>query len=65
MEKVAIPMLHYEITHCWDTLSTNETKNAVLATVLVAEYVPSSEALKKLVTAVRDRLADAVADLVV
>ena len=65
VEKVAIPILHYEVTHCWDTLSTKETKNVVLATVLVAEYVPSSEALKNLVTTVRDRLDDAVADLVV
>ncbi|KAL8139895.1 hypothetical protein V2J09_005916 [Rumex salicifolius] len=65
VEKVAVPILDFEITHCWDILSSKETKNAVLATVMVAEYVPSSEALKKLVASIRDRLDDAVADLVV
>ncbi|KAK9277731.1 hypothetical protein L1049_007278 [Liquidambar formosana] len=66
VEKVALPILHHEIVHCWDMLSTKETKNAVFATSLVTTYVPaSSEALGELVVAIRTRLADAVADLMV
>ena len=66
VEKVALPILHHEIVHCWDMLSTRETKNAVTATVLVTNYVPtSSEALSDLLVAIRTRLADAVANLTV
>lgn len=66
VEKVALPILHHEIAHCWDMLSTQETKNAVNATNLVTNYVPaSSEALSDLLVAVRTRLADAVANLTV
>lgn len=66
VEKVAIPILHHEISHCWDMLSTRETKYAVTATNLVFRYVPlSSKSLGELVTALRDRLTDAVADLMV
>ncbi|XP_050234808.1 transcriptional repressor ILP1 [Mercurialis annua] len=64
--KVAIPILHHEIAHCWDILSTRETENAVSATNLVTDYVPpSSEALAELLVAIRTRLADAVADIMV
>ncbi|CAL5399571.1 unnamed protein product [Camellia sinensis] len=66
VEKVAVPILHHEIAHCWDMLSTHETKNAVSATDLVVRYVPaSSEALVELVAVLHDRLADAIAKLMV
>ncbi|KAF2312321.1 hypothetical protein GH714_034199 [Hevea brasiliensis] len=66
VEKVAIPILHHEIAHCWDRLSTQETKNAVYATSLVTNYVPaSSEALAELLVAIHARLADAVANIMV
>ncbi|KAK9127620.1 hypothetical protein Syun_016417 [Stephania yunnanensis] len=66
VEKVAIPILHHQITHCWDPLSTRGTKNAVSATSLVINYVPaSSEALRELLVAIRSRLSDAIADLIV
>ncbi|KAM7484520.1 hypothetical protein LguiA_000529 [Lonicera macranthoides] len=66
VEKVAIPILHHEIAHCWDILSTRETKCAVSATNLVCRYVrPSSKALGKLVTELRERLARAVDDMMV
>ncbi|KAJ0037627.1 hypothetical protein Pint_21939 [Pistacia integerrima] len=66
VEKVALPILHHEIAHCWDMLSTRETKNAVSATSLVVAYVPtSSEALADLLLAIRTRLAEAVSNLTV
>lgn len=66
VEKVALPILHHDIAHCWDMLSTRETKNAVSATSLIINYVPaSSEALKELIATIHDRLAEAVSDLVV
>ena len=66
VEKVALPLLHHEIAHCWDILSSRESKNAVSATTVIINYVPaSSEALKELIAAIRTRLADAVANLVV
>ncbi|KAG5566668.1 hypothetical protein RHGRI_002278 [Rhododendron griersonianum] len=66
VEKVAVPILHHEIAHCWDMLSTRETRNAVLATELVVRYIPaSSESLIELVAVLHDRLADAIGDLVV
>lgn len=66
VEKVAVPILHHEIAHCWDVLSTHETKNAVSATELVVRYVPaSSESLIELVAVLHDRLAESIADLVV
>ncbi|GMH10905.1 hypothetical protein Nepgr_012746 [Nepenthes gracilis] len=64
VEKIALPILHHDIAHCWDMLSTRETKNAVSATSLVVNYVPaSSEALKELIAAIHARLADAVTNL--
>lgn len=66
VEKVALPILHHEIAHCWDMLSMRETKNAVTATSLVINYVSaSSEALSDLLVAIRTCLADAVANLTV
>ena len=66
VEKVALPLLHHEISHCWDILSTQETKNAVSATSLIIDYVPaSSEALTELLITIRTRLSDAVTDIMV
>lgn len=66
VEKVALPILHHEIAHCWDMLSTRETMNAVNATSLVTNYVPaSSEGLSDLLIAIHTCLADAVANLTV
>lgn len=66
VEKVALPILHHEIAHCWDLLSTRVTRNAVSATSLVITYVPaSSEPLQELLATVRTHLADAVAILIV
>ena len=58
VEKVALPILHHEIAHYWDMFSTQETRNAVSATT-------SSEALKKLLRALRTRLAEAVGSIMV
>ncbi|WOH15459.1 hypothetical protein DCAR_0935000 [Daucus carota subsp. sativus] len=66
VEKVAVPILHHQISYCWDMLSTRETEYAVTATSLVFRYVPlSSKALGELVAALRDRLSDAVSELTV
>ncbi|XVF26421.1 hypothetical protein REPUB_Repub14bG0015000 [Reevesia pubescens] len=66
VEKVALPVLDHEISHCWDMLSTQETTNAVSATSLIIDYVPaSSEALAELLVTIHSRLSDAVADIMV
>lgn len=66
VEKVALPILHHEIAHCWDMLSTRETRNAAFATSLITNYVPtSSEALTELLVVIRTRLSGAVEDLTV
>ncbi|KAJ4976043.1 hypothetical protein NE237_001149 [Protea cynaroides] len=66
VEKIALPILHHEIAHCWDMLSTRETKNAVAATNLVINYVPAtSEALRDLLAAIHSRLSEAVTNLIV
>lgn len=66
VEKAALPILRHEIAHCWDMLSLQETRNAVSATALVINYVPTcSEALGELLVAIQTRLADTVANLVV
>lgn len=66
VEKVAVPILQHEITHCWDMLSSKETKCAVSATNLVFRYVPlSSKVVGELVNVLRSRLSDAVANLMV
>lgn len=66
VEKLAVPILYNQLAHCWDMLSTQETKYAVSATNLVLRYVSSSSsAVVNLVATLRDRLADAVANLTV
>ncbi|XP_073055086.1 transcriptional repressor ILP1-like [Primulina eburnea] len=66
VDKLAIPILHHQLSSCWDTLSTLETTNAVSAMNLVVRYVDhSSSALGDLVAVLRDRLTNAVADLMV
>ncbi|GAU34429.1 hypothetical protein TSUD_393820 [Trifolium subterraneum] len=64
VEKVALPILHYEVSHCWDILSQQETMNAIAATKLIVQHVSrESEALADLLVSIRTRLADAVANL--
>ncbi|XP_020219031.1 transcriptional repressor ILP1 [Cajanus cajan] len=66
VEKVALPILHYEISHCWDMLSLQETVNAIAATKLIVQHVShESESLADLLVSIRTRLADAVANLTV
>ena len=66
VEKVVLPVLHHEISHCWDMLSTQETKNAVSATSLIIDYLPaSSEALAELLVTIHSRLSNAVTDIMV
>lgn len=63
VEKVALPVLHHEIAHCWDILSSRSTKHAVAAVKIVLNYVsPSSEGLQDLLSAVRSHLVEAVSD---
>lgn len=64
VEKVALPVLHHEVAHCWDILSSRSTKNAVAAVQVVLNYVPtSSDALQDLLSAVRSQLSEAVAEV--
>ncbi|XP_062213931.1 transcriptional repressor ILP1-like [Phragmites australis] len=64
VEKVALPILHHRIEHCWDMLSTQRTKNAVDAITMVISYLPtSSKGLHQLLASVNSRLAKAIADL--
>lgn len=66
VERVALPILHHELAHCWDIFSTRETKNAVSATNLVIRYIPaSSEALGELLAVVHKRLYKAVTNFMV
>ena len=66
VERIALPILHHELAHCWDIFSTRETKNAVSATNLVIRYIPaSSEALGELLAVVHKRLHKAVSDFTV
>ncbi|KAI3798719.1 hypothetical protein L1987_33997 [Smallanthus sonchifolius] len=66
VEKVAVPILQHELAHCWDMLSTKETKYAVSATNLVFTYVPlSSNAVSELVSVLHDRLSEAISHLMV
>ncbi|KAI5061785.1 hypothetical protein GOP47_0022324 [Adiantum capillus-veneris] len=63
VEKVVLPVLHHEIAHCWDILSSRSTSNAVAAVKVVLNYVPpSSDALQDLLAAVRSLLLKAVED---
>ncbi|XP_054824553.1 transcriptional repressor ILP1 isoform X2 [Prosopis cineraria] len=66
VEKVALPILQYEIAHCWDMLSLQETVNAITATKLIVQHVShESDALADLLVSIRARLADAVANITV
>ncbi|MCL7049368.1 hypothetical protein MKW94_029701 [Papaver nudicaule] len=66
VEKVALPILHYDIAHCWDMLSTRETRKAISAINMVLNYVPAtSEAFLDLLSTIHSRLAYAVANLTV
>ncbi|KAL2631116.1 hypothetical protein R1flu_015802 [Riccia fluitans] len=62
VEKVAFPVLHHEIVHCWDRLSSQGTRNAVAAVTDILIYVPAtSDSLQELLEAFRSRMAEAVA----
>ncbi|PAN43962.1 hypothetical protein PAHAL_9G006900 [Panicum hallii] len=64
VEKVALPILHHRIKHCWDVLSTQSTENAVDAVRMVIGYLPtSSKDLHQLLACVKSRLTQAIADL--
>uniref|UniRef100_J3LUW4 GCF C-terminal domain-containing protein n=1 Tax=Oryza brachyantha TaxID=4533 RepID=J3LUW4_ORYBR len=64
VEKVALPILHQRIMHCWDILSTQRTKNAVDAVNMAISYLPtSSKALHQLLATVNSRLTEAIADI--
>ncbi|CAK9276824.1 unnamed protein product [Sphagnum jensenii] len=64
VEKVALPVLHHEVAHCWDALSTEGSKHAVAAFQEMLIYVDvSSEPLQELLAAARTRMAEAVAAL--
>jgi GC-rich sequence DNA-binding factor len=63
-EKVALPILHHRIMHCWDVLSTQRTQKAVDAIFMLITYVPaSSKALHQLLASVCKRLTEAIADV--
>ncbi|KAF7069331.1 hypothetical protein CFC21_074977 [Triticum aestivum] len=63
-EKVALPVLHHRIKHCWDILSTQRTQHAVDATFMVINYVPlTSKPLHQLLATVCSRLTEAIADV--
>ncbi|KAL6909361.1 hypothetical protein ACP4OV_001642 [Aristida adscensionis] len=64
MEKVALPILHHRIKHCWDILSTRSTENTVQAVSLLIDYLPTtSKGLHQLVASVNSRLTEAISDL--
>lgn len=66
VEKVALPILQYEIANCWDMLSQQETANAINATKLIVQHVShDSEALADLLVSIRTQLANAVANTTV
>ncbi|PKA46429.1 hypothetical protein AXF42_Ash012561 [Apostasia shenzhenica] len=64
VEKVALPILHHNLAHCWDVFSTRRTKNAIFSTNLIISYVPaSSKALQELLEVVFSRLTEAIVNL--
>ncbi|XP_020589753.1 transcriptional repressor ILP1 [Phalaenopsis equestris] len=64
VEKVALPILHHDIAHCWNLFSTQRTENAVFAMNLIISYVsPTSKALLELLEVVCSRLTEAVANI--
>ncbi|KAF3326679.1 hypothetical protein FCM35_KLT08309 [Carex littledalei] len=49
VEKVALPIFHHEIAHCWDVFSTKQTQNAVSSgKMLISYFSPSTKALHEL-----------------
>jgi GC-rich sequence DNA-binding factor len=62
VEKVALPVLHHELAHCWDVLSTEGSKRAVKAVQEMLIYVDAatSQPLQELLSAVHTRMANAV-----
>ncbi|KAF3335473.1 PAX3- and PAX7-binding protein 1 [Carex littledalei] len=64
VEKVALPIFHHEIAHCWDVLSTKQTQNAVSSAKMLISYLsPSTKALHELLAVVNTRLTEAVKNL--
>ncbi|OEL27531.1 PAX3- and PAX7-binding protein 1 [Dichanthelium oligosanthes] len=64
VEKVALPILHHRIKHCWDVLSTQRTENAVDAIRMVIGYLSAdSKDLHQLLASVKSRLTQAIAGL--
>lgn len=65
VEIVALPVLHHELEHCWDVLSTKGTKRAVKAVQEMLIYVDAanSESLQEMLAAVHKRMSNAVASL--
>lgn len=65
VEKVALPVLHHELEHCWDVLSTKGTQRAVHAVQDMLIYVDAanSESLQELLAAVYKRMSNAVSAL--
>ncbi|KAJ4815515.1 GC-rich sequence DNA-binding factor-like protein [Rhynchospora pubera] len=64
VEKVALPIFHHEIAHCWDVLSTKQTQNAVSSANMLISYLsPSTRALHELLAVVHTRLTEAVNSL--
>ena len=65
VEKVALPVLHHELEHCWDVLSTKGTKRAVKAVQEIFIYVDAanSESLQEMLAAVHKRMSYAVTTL--
>ncbi|KAJ1694676.1 hypothetical protein LUZ63_011374 [Rhynchospora breviuscula] len=64
VEKVALPIFHHEIAHCWDVLSTKQTQNAVSSANMLISYLsPSTRALHELLAVVNTRLTEAVNSL--
>lgn len=64
VEKVALPIFHHEIAHCWDVLSIKQTQNAVSSAKMLISYLsPSTRALHELLAVVNTRLTEAVKTL--
>jgi GC-rich sequence DNA-binding factor len=61
VEKVALPVLHHEIAHCLDALSTERSKHAIAAFQEMLIYVDvSRESLHELLAAACACIAEAV-----
>jgi GC-rich sequence DNA-binding factor len=61
VEKVALPVLHHEIAHCWDALSTERSKHTIATFQEMLIYVDvSRESLHGLLAAAHACMAEAV-----